>query len=204
MSRLLRRIRPARAEPDAPSAAPDPAAGDVVVDEPRPSLPAGVAPEELIGDPPDTRRRGRLRRRLRHLRQVRELMLRDVGGLVYEFHRAGAGSAPGEPGAPLVSHKLDRLTALDKERRALEAALDDQRAETVLREPGVGGVCPACGEYFASDARFCSRCGARVDGRVHAENDSSRDETAGVPAQGAASAVAQAGAPARDREGARS
>jgi hypothetical protein len=128
-------------------------------------------------------------------------MLRDVGGLVYEFHRAGAGSAPGEPGAPLVSHKLDRLTALDEERRALEAALDDRRAETVLREPGVGGVCPACGEYFASDARFCSRCGARVDGRVHAENDSSRDETAGVPAQGAASAVAQAGASARTVKG---
>lgn len=177
MSGLLRRIRPVREEEAAarsemaetsPAPTPSPLADEPAPDLATPglpSLPAGVAPEELVGDPPDTRRRGRLRRRLRHLRQVRELMLRDVGGLVYEFHRSGAGSAAGEPGAALVGRKLDRLAALDAERRALEEQLDDRRTETVLREPGVGGACAACGEYLASDARFCAHCGASVDGR---------------------------------------
>ena len=65
----------------------------------------------------------------------------------------------------LVQAKLERLTALDAERLELEAVLGDRRSQTVLHEPGVGGTCPTCGEYFASDARFCSRCGTRVDGR---------------------------------------
>ena len=174
MSGLWRRIRPASEDENAATsampvaaaapAAQDPGAQAEALDS-RPPLPAGLAPEELIGNPPDTRRRGRLRRRLRHLRQVRELMLRDVGGLVYEFHRTGAGSGPGDPGGALVGRKLDRLTALDAERRGLEDLLDDRRAETVVREPGVGGTCAACGEYFASDARFCAQCGAPVGGR---------------------------------------
>ena len=173
MGSLLRRIRPRRnAAPPAADDATDetrvlpaadgepPAAADA-----RP-VPAGIAPEELIGDRPDTRRRGRLRRRLRHLRQVRELVLRDVGGLLYEVHRAGDDPAAREHGMSLVQGKLERLSALDAERRGLEETLDDRRAETVLREPGVGGTCPSCGEYFASDARFCSACGTRVDGRA--------------------------------------
>jgi len=144
---------------EAPATA-ETATADDEADAPRP--PAGMAPEELVGDRPDTRRRSRLRRRLRHLRHVRELMLRDVGGLVYEIHRAPAGEGHGA----LVELKLDRLAALDAERRELEELLDDRRAVAVLREPGVGGSCPACGEYFASDGRFCSRCGTRVDGRA--------------------------------------
>jgi hypothetical protein len=175
MSPLLRRARPRRAA----AAADDPATGETRVlplaeeapapapAEPRP-VPAGVAPEELIGDRPDTRRRGRLRRRLRHLRQVRELVLRDVGGLLYEVHRAGGDGAGREHGMELVQGKLERLAALDAERVELEAVLGDRRAETVLREPGVGGTCPTCGDYFASDARFCSACGTRVDGRGEA------------------------------------
>lgn len=133
------------------------------------AAPAGVAPEDVVGERPDTKRRGRLRRRLRHLRQVRELMLRDVGGLVYELHRAPDDDAARERGSAVVGDKLERLTALDAERRELEAALDAARSKTVLREPGVGGTCPACGEYFASDAHFCAYCGTRVDGATVTE-----------------------------------
>jgi acetyl esterase/lipase len=32
----------------------------------------------------------------------------------------------------------------------------------VLREPGIGGVCPSCGELFGSEAVFCWRCGTQV------------------------------------------
>jgi hypothetical protein len=32
----------------------------------------------------------------------------------------------------------------------------------VLREPGIGGSCPLCGELHGSDARFCWACGTPV------------------------------------------
>ena len=48
---------------------------------------------------------------------------------------------------------------IDAELRVLEAELGTPRGETVLREPGVGGTCPRCGELHASDAHYCSRCG---------------------------------------------
>jgi hypothetical protein len=158
---------------EAPPTVVQPVSGDLPAPAGAPTapapVPAGLAPEDAIGDRPDTRRRGRLRRRLRHLRRVRELMLRDVGGLVYEIHRAApAGDGPSPARAhheKLVRSKLDRLVELDAERSQLEDTLDDRRSETVLREPGVGGTCPGCGEYFASDARFCSGCGRSVDGQ---------------------------------------
>ena len=157
-------------------------ADDIVEERP---LPAGVAPEDLIGERPNTRRRGRLRRRARHLRRVRELMLRDIGGLVYEIHRTEPDPAADEHRKGLVHGKLDRLAALDAERGELETTLGLARRVTVLREAGVGGTCPACAEYFASDARFCFRCGTRVDGAV-----------ASVPApQPAPLEVAEADAP---------
>ena len=42
---------------------------------------------------------------------------------------------------------------------ALEEALGTPRGTTVIREPGVGGTCPRCGELHASDAHFCAHCG---------------------------------------------
>ncbi|HEX8102247.1 MAG TPA: hypothetical protein VF533_06535 [Solirubrobacteraceae bacterium] len=145
---------------DAPAVVVD--ADDLVEERP---LPAGVAPEDLIGERPDTRRRSRLRRRARHLRHVRELMLRDIGGLVYEIRRSGQDAGADPHATELVTGKLERLAALDAERHDLEATLGLARSATILREPGVGGACPVCSEYFASDAHFCFRCGARVDGR---------------------------------------
>jgi len=110
---------------------------------------------ETLAREASARRRGRARRRLRFLRRSRELLLRDLGGLVYEIHRAGERGRHEE----LVTAKAQRLAALDAEARALEAALGEPRGEVVLREPGIGGTCPACGELHASDARFCSACG---------------------------------------------
>jgi len=176
-TRTLPAVEPERVAP-APAA---PAEGHAV--------PAGVAPEDLVGDAPDTRRRSRLRRRLRHLRQVRELMLRDAGGLAYELHRAPVDDAARTRGTAVVAQKLDRLVALDAERRELEVRLGDVRAQTVLREPGIGGACPACGEYFASHARFCSACGSRVDGR---------GAPAPAPAEFAPAAPAPAAEPASE------
>lgn len=118
-------------------------------------LPAGTDLDELVGRPPASRRRGRLRRRARHLRSVREVLLRDLGGMVFEVHRAAAGPSPA------VTGKLERLALVDAELRELEALLDDRRG-MVVREPGIGGTCPNCRELYGSSARFCWACGIPV------------------------------------------
>jgi hypothetical protein len=183
MSGLLRRIkrsRPADAgEPlpegqaAAPDGAPPTAETPVVAHAPAepptvaapvpvadPAVPAGLDPAETPLRPP-AGRRGRLRRRLRYLRRARELMLRDLGGLLYEVHRTAGGRIDAH--ATLVSAKVDRITALDAEAHALEAALSLPRADAVVFQPGVGGTCATCGELYGSAARFCSNCGATTD-----------------------------------------
>jgi hypothetical protein len=151
------------------AAAPD--AAVVAEEEPVPGrdLPAGVDLDELAAAPADSAGRGRLRRRLRYLRRVRELLLRDLGGFYAEAHRS-------EPGADahrrLLDAKARRIATLDVEVRELEGRLSEPHAETVLREPGVGGTCPECGELHGSDARFCSRCGNPLTGRAGAPRTS--------------------------------
>lgn len=150
---------------------PDHAAGPAPTDRPsaesgrdaaRGPAPSGRLPSAR----PGFRERGRLRRRLHFLRTSRELALRDLGGLMLEVHRA-----PEAPqGSDLVQRKLARLDEFDRERGALETALDDHRSLIELREPGIGGTCPRCGTLHASDARFCSACGVPLaveDGDGH-------------------------------------
>jgi hypothetical protein len=166
MSGLLRRIKRSRAAdvgeppvegvPVASDAAPTPATPVVAADR---AVPAGLDPVEAPLRAP-AGRRGRLRRRLRYLRRARELMLRDLGGLLYEVHRTGGGQI--EPHATVIGAKVQRLTAVDAEAHAIESALGAARTETLVFQPGVGGTCAVCGELFGSDARFCSHCGASV------------------------------------------
>jgi hypothetical protein len=133
-------------------AAPTPAATSAT--SPAPELPAG---QEPVPTRPSFRQRGRLRRRLRYLRRVRELGFRDLGGLVFDQHRFSRGNEE------LVRGKLAALAAVDGELRALEHALDDRRSITELREPGIS-VCPRCGALHGSEARFCPSCGVPVRG----------------------------------------
>jgi hypothetical protein len=196
MSGLFRRIRrtraaaaeesrtesPAPSEPqDATTTAERPSGGSLLVDPatPRPTttppsplaemrdLPAGLEVEELRSPRPATERRSRLRRRTRYLRRVRELLLRDLGGLVYEIHRSTGGDRGHHEG--LVRAKAERLAALDAELFALEKGLGAEHPETVLREAGVGGSCPSCGELHSSDARFCFACGTPLTGQAAVE-----------------------------------
>ena len=100
---------------------------------PRPSrgpgrdLPAGVDLDELRDAPAGQRRRGKLRRRLRYLRRVRELLLRDLGGFSYEVHRTGGR------GRPTRTRSCERqgppARALDAEVRELEARARGPHAE---------------------------------------------------------------------------
>jgi len=159
MSGLLRRIR-------GPRAADETAGSRAAEDVPTgadPGLPAGADPQELE-QRSASRRRGRMRKRLRQLRRTRELLLRDLGGLVYELHRT-PGSAEGER---LVTDKVARLQLLDAEVRELEQHLEERSGELVLREPGIGGFCQSCGEIFGSADRYCSNCGALLARGGHA------------------------------------
>ncbi len=121
------------------------------------AAPAGVDPAAVADAGPSFRERGRLRRRLRFLRRLRELGFRDLGGLVFDQHRFG------RPDDELVRGKLTALAAVDAELRALERALHDHVPITELREPGIS-ACARCGAVIASDARFCSACGAPTGG----------------------------------------
>jgi ribosomal protein L40E len=121
---------------------------------PEAEVPAG---QEPVPDRPSFRQRGRLRRRLRYLRRVRELGFRDLGGLIFDQHRFSRVNTT------LVDGKLQALVAVDGELRALEHALDDRRPLTELREPGIS-VCSRCGALHGSEARFCPSCGTPVRG----------------------------------------
>ncbi len=161
---------PTEAQPTAGlSSAPPPPASDQATPtaEPGPSAPptaAQPAPgaeipagQEPVPDRPSFRQRGRLRRRLRYLRRVRELGFRDLGGLIFDQHRFARVNTT------LVDGKLHALGAVDAELRVLENALDDRRPLTELREPGVS-VCSRCGALHGSEARFCPSCGTPVHG----------------------------------------
>ena len=168
-------------ELDAPGAPTDAEAKSATTDQtpatgpqrlPVRDLPAGLDPGELTSAPPGSARRGKLRRRLRYLRHVRELLLRDLGGFTYEIHRTASGTLQ-EGHRKLAEAKANRIAALDAEVGDIEARLGVAHAETLLREPGIGGTCPECGELYASDARFCARCGLPLDAKARAMREAS-------------------------------
>ena len=178
MSGLLRRIRRPGAAPG--NGTPEGAAAEPPPEPARPAVPAGVDADELERRP-STRRRGGLRRRARYLRRARELMLRDLGGLIYESRRRGQPAAEA-----LLAQKADRLAAVDAELRELDEHLGTARLETVLREPGIGGSCRVCGELHPSDARFCANCGADLRTRAPATDPTAAGEEPTRPAAPAA------------------
>jgi len=95
-----------------------------------------------------------MRRRLRQQNRMREALLVDLGALVYELHRHGRR----EP--ELLQAKAAELTAVDGEVRALADALDAGYDMLALVSAGIAGSCERCGSLLASNARYCSSCGA--------------------------------------------
>jgi uncharacterized OB-fold protein len=146
---------PTEVQPSADAGATDAASQQPATEE----TPASNAPAGQDPDPgsPSFRHRGRLRRRLRYLRRVRELGFRDLGGLVFDQHRFAQANEE------LVRGKVNALAAVDQELRALERALDDRRPITELREPGIS-ACPRCGGLHGSEARYCPSCGVSFRG----------------------------------------
>jgi sugar phosphate isomerase/epimerase len=122
-------------------------------------VPAGIERGSDPGAPTGSRERGRMRRRLRELRRLREAQLLELGALVLEAHRHARDDSP------VVKRKAAEAAATDTEARALAEALDtDARLDTVVAA-GIAGPCPTCGALASTAARFCSTCGTALDGR---------------------------------------
>lgn len=132
---------------------------------------------------PGFRARGRVRRRLRYLRKLRELQVRDLGGLVFDLRRFERKRDD------LVAQKIDQIRACDDELRALELVLGERRELREVREPGIGGTCPRCFAVFGSADRFCATCGAALGGAVQSP--------AQVPAPAPPAVPPEAGGPSQ-------
>ena len=154
----------------------------------RRDLPAGLEAERLETVVVEGRP-GAIRRRVRYLQAARELLLRDLGGFTYEVYRAGGTSGVQRD---ISQRKAQRLAAIDEELRAHEAALGlTGPAATVVRQPGVGGTCPACGELHGSDAGWCSYCGTPLTDRAIADRHAAEAERAAAAQAAAAPVSAQ-------------
>jgi hypothetical protein len=149
---------PTQTLPVAPPASPPPASTG---GSPTELLAPVAAPQAApIERRPGFRERGRMRRRLRYLRKLRELQVRDLGGLTFDLRRFERKRDD------LVAQKIDQIRACDDELRALELALDERRDVRDVREPGIGGICPRCFAIHGSSDRFCASCGAAFAGGV--------------------------------------
>ena len=123
----------------------------------RRDLPAGLDADRLETPAGEGARPRAIRRRIRFLTAAREVLLRDLGGFSYEVHRAGGAAHGGH--REILETKAGRLAAIDQELRELEARLGvTAPAGTVVRQPGIGGTCPSCGELHGSDAGWCWPC----------------------------------------------
>ena len=161
----------------------------------RRDLPAGLDADRLEAPVAEGAGRGALRRRIRFLHAAREVLLRDLGGFSYEVHRAAG--APRGSHSDIIERKAQRLADIDDELRVHEAALGlGGPAATVVRRPGIGGTCPACGELHGSDAGWCSHCGNPLTDRArrHAEEATDRVIADRHAAEAERAAAAQAAA----------
>ncbi len=108
--------------------------------------------------------RGRMRRRARYLRKLREVQMRDIGGFLLELHRFGRQRPD------LLETKVAGAVHTDRELRSLERALGEERLLRELREPGIGGACHNCGAVHGSADRFCASCGEPLGPRTHSRD----------------------------------
>ena len=165
----------------------------------RRDIPAGMDPERLETPETEGARRGPLRRRVRFLRRSREILLRDLGGFYFELHRSGGSQHSGH--RDILETKAGRLAAIDLELRELEARLGETGpAQTVLREPGIGGMCPTCGELHASDAGWCWHCGTPLSERARHLADEEVDRAIAARRAREAEEARAVAAPASDPE----
>jgi hypothetical protein len=125
-------------------------------------VPAGIERGADAVAPTSSRERGRMRRRLRELRRLREAQLLELGALVLEAHKQGRGDSP------VIKSRAAEAAATDAEARAVADALDTDAGLDTVVSAGIAGPCPTCGTLASTAWRFCSTCGTPLDGRPDA------------------------------------
>ena len=125
-------------------------------------IPAGIERDVDANANAGSRERGRMRRRLRELRRLREAALLELGALVLEAHRHDRDDSP------VIKRKAAEAAAIDDEARVLAEALGTDAGLDTVVTAGVAGPCPTCGTLTSTAARFCSTCGTPLDGRPDA------------------------------------
>lgn len=145
-------------------------------------IPAGIERGEIT-PPTGSRERGRLRRRLREVRRLREALLLELGALVMEAHRHGRDESP------VIKRKAADAAGVDAEARAIAEALETDSGLDTIVAAGIAGPCPTCGTLTSTAARFCSTCGTALDGRPEAVAHD-QDPTAVVAAPDASAPAA--------------
>src|SRR5205085_2101056 len=110
-----------------------------------------------------SRERGRMRRRLRELRRLREAQLLELGALVLEAHKHGRADSP------VIKTKASEAAATDAEARTLAEALDadanEHAAVTEVRDGRAAQealACPNCGAPADAGQLMCLECGQRL------------------------------------------
>jgi hypothetical protein len=125
-------------------------------------VPAGIERGADAVAPSGARERGRMRRRLRELRRLREAQLLELGALVLEAHKHGRDASA------LVESKAAEAATTDAEARVIAEALDEDAGLDTVLVAGIAGPCPTCGTLNATSARFCPTCATPLDGRPDA------------------------------------
>jgi hypothetical protein len=145
-------------------------------------VPAGIERGDDTAAGTGSRERGRMRRRLRELRRLREAQLLELGALVLEARRHDRDDSP------VIKSKAAEAAATDAEARALADVLGTDGGLDTIVAAGIAGPCPTCGTLASTAARFCSTCGTALDGRPDA---AARAAGEPVPAEEAAPVVAE-------------
>ena len=155
-------------------------------------VPAGIERGAEAAGAASSRERGRMRRRLREVRRLREAQLLELGALVLEAHRHERDDSP------VIKRKAAEAATLDAEARALAQALETDGGLDTVVSAGVAGPCPACGTLASTAARFCSTCGTPLDGRPDAQPRDAAPDATPADAPVAHAEVADADAPVAD------
>jgi hypothetical protein len=122
--------------------------------EPDATKPQATEPQPVVDTKPGFIERGRIRRRVRYLRRLRDVQLHDLGGFLVELQRFGRDRPD------LVREKLSSALRTDTEIRALERSLGTEDPVREVREAGIGGACESCGAVHGSTDHFCAACGS--------------------------------------------
>jgi hypothetical protein len=138
-------------------------------------VPAGIDRGADAVAPTSARERGRLRRRLRELRRLREAQLLELGALVLEAHKHGRDETP------VIKSKAAEAAATDAEARAVATALGTDGGLDTVVSAGIAGPCPTCGTLASTAARFCATCGTPLDGRPGAAPRADQAEAPATP-----------------------